>query len=432
MEVQITSRKLIKPSVQTPPHLQILKLSILDQYPYYVPNIFYYTNANHEIENINTQKLVEQLEKSLLEVLTLFYPLAGRFIKDKLIVDCNDDGVEFLEAKADGDLTQILQQEPKPYELLRRLVPSLAESATSPLLAIQVNIFKCGGLAIGVLNSHRIAGRWTMSRFINAWATTHFHDQGISKVIPPTFVSPFIFPDSSRLRFPVPPPRMASKKIVTKIFRFDREALKKLKSEVISDADSGVKHHPSRVEVVSALIWKALISVAKEKHGYLRSSSMSLPFNLRGKVGVPLDNQCGNLCRPIIARFDAKNQSKLVLSELVSLIGDAKRRASSECVKAINIPEMFSMVTNSFAEMFEELNKSEVDIFRFTSWCRVGLYEVNFGWGKPAWVSLVPPNIELTILNDTKSGDGIEAWLNLHEKDMIQLQQDPDIMAFTS
>ncbi|PNT34643.1 hypothetical protein POPTR_005G028200v4 [Populus trichocarpa] len=432
MEVQITSRKLIKPSVQTPPHLQILKLSILDQYPYYVPNIFYYTNANHEIENINTQKLVEQLEKSLLEVLTLFYPLAGRFIKDKLIVDCNDDGVEFLEAKADGDLTQILQQEPKPYELLRRLVPSLAESATSPLLAIQVNIFKCGGLAIGVLNSHRIAGRWTMSRFINAWATTHFHDQGISKVIPPTFVSPFIFPDSSRLRFPVPPPRMASKKIVTKIFRFDREALKKLKSEVISDADSGVKHHPSRVEVFSALIWKALISVAKEKHGYLRSSSMSLPFNLRGKVGVPLDNQCGNLCRPIIARFDAKNQSKLVLSELVSLIGDAKRRASSECVNAINIPEMFSMVTNSFAEMFEELNKSEVDIFRFTSWCRVGLYEVNFGWGKPAWVSLVPPNIELTILNDTKSGDGIEAWLNLHEKDMIQLQQDPDIMAFTS
>jgi hypothetical protein len=168
MEVQITSRKLIKPSVQTPPHLQILKLSILDQYPYYVPNIFYYTNANHEIENINTQKLVEQLEKSLLEVLTLFYPLAGRFIKDKLIVDCNDDGVEFLEAKADGDLTQILQQEPKPYELLRRLVPSLAESATSPLLAVQVNIFKCGGLAIGVLNSHRIAGRWTMSRFINA------------------------------------------------------------------------------------------------------------------------------------------------------------------------------------------------------------------------------------------------------------------------
>lgn len=258
------------------------------------------------------------------------------------------------------------------------------------------------------------------------------YDQGISKVTPPIFVSPFNFPDSSRLRFPVPPPRMASKKIVTKIFRFDGEAIEKLKSEVISGADSGVKHLPSRVEVVSALIWKALISVAKEKHGYLRSSSMSLPFNLRGKVGVPLDNQCGNLCRPIIARFDAKNQSKLVLSELVSLIGDAKRRASSECVKAINIPEMFSMVTNSFAEMFEELNKSEVDIFRFTSWCRMGLYEVNFGWGKPAWASLVPPNIELTILNDTKSGDGIEAWLNLHENDMIQLQQDPDTMAFTS
>ncbi|KAI5590506.1 hypothetical protein POPTR_004G017666v4 [Populus trichocarpa] len=48
MEVQLISRKLIKPSVQTPPHLQNLNISFLDQLApsLNVPNIFYYTNSD--------------------------------------------------------------------------------------------------------------------------------------------------------------------------------------------------------------------------------------------------------------------------------------------------------------------------------------------------------------------------------------------------
>uniref|UniRef100_B9I4N0 Uncharacterized protein n=1 Tax=Populus trichocarpa TaxID=3694 RepID=B9I4N0_POPTR len=40
-----------------------------------------------------------QLQKSFSETLTVFYTLAGRYIDNNLTIDCNDKGVEFVEAQ---------------------------------------------------------------------------------------------------------------------------------------------------------------------------------------------------------------------------------------------------------------------------------------------------------------------------------------------
>ncbi|KAG6776862.1 hypothetical protein POTOM_016652 [Populus tomentosa] len=430
MEVQLISRKLIKPSVQTPPHLQNLNISFLDQLApsLNVPNIFYYPN-NHHVNNI------EDLEKSLSEILTLFYPLAGRYIEDNLSVDCNDEGVEFLEAKVDGvDLTQIIQQDPNSnLDLLDHFVPCVTESDTGRLLAIQINKFKCGGLAIGLLTSHRIADIPTISTFINAWATT-FRERGISdQVRRPRFDCPFLFPQRDlRLNFP-PAPRVQPK-IVTKVFVFNKEAIDKLKSKIGGGTDSGVKYHHSRLEVVTALIWKALIGSVKAQHGHLRASSVRQIMTLRGKVTMPLpENACGNMYMPFISRFNANGESnRLELSDIASLLRDAKRKAISDCANAVNSDDVFSMVTKYHKELFEELNKGEVDTFKFSSWCRLGMEEANFGWGKPAWMSAMNFPIDVSILKDDKFGDGIEAWMTLKEIDMLHFLQDPDILALPS
>lgn len=58
--------------------------------------------------------------------------------------------------------------------------------------------------------------------------------------------------------------------------------------------------------------------------------------------------------------------------------------------------------------------------------------KLNFGWGKPAWMSAVQLTLEFGILKDNKFGDGIEAWMNLKEIDMLHFQQDPDILALPS
>lgn len=52
-----------------------------------------------------------------------------------------------------------------------------------------------------------------------------------------------------------------------------------------------------------------------------------------------------------------------------------------------------------------------VDHFGFSSWCKSGYYEVDYGWGKPVWVISIGYSesvfLNLIILMDMRSGDGI-------------------------
>lgn len=78
-----------------------------------------------------------------------------------------------------------------------------------------------------------------------------------------------------------------------------------------------------------------------------------------------------------------------------------------------------------------------VDYFGFTSWCNMGFYDVDFGWGKPIWVcSFVshdsPVFTDFVVLMDTRYGDGVEAWVNLDEHKMHILQHDHELSAFMS
>ena len=161
-KVKIVSRRLIKPAAPTPPHLKSYKTSSIDQLapPAYVPFILYY-HANGDKNEVDERS--KRLEKSLSEILTLYYPLAGRYIKDKQLVDCNDEGVEYLESQVSGKLAQVLQGELKP-ELLNSLVPNVMPSETTPLAFVQVNIFECGGLAIALECAHFIIDGITQGR----------------------------------------------------------------------------------------------------------------------------------------------------------------------------------------------------------------------------------------------------------------------------
>jgi hypothetical protein len=90
----------------------------------------------------------------------------------------------------------------------------------------------------------------------------------------------------------------------------NKEAIDKLNSKISGGSDSGVKYHPSRLEVVTALLWKVLIGSAKAQRGHLRASSLLQIMTLRGKVSMPLpENCCGNMCMPFISRFNAYDKS---------------------------------------------------------------------------------------------------------------------------
>nr|XP_033517049.1 salutaridinol 7-O-acetyltransferase-like [Nicotiana tomentosiformis] len=174
-KIHIVSRKLIKPSNPTPKHLQSFKLSLFDQLApsYHIKIILYYNNIG-ENKAANNSQLLTQLEEPLAHTLSKFYPLAGRLVKDQehLFIDCSDQGVEYLEAKVDGTLAELLRQG-LDVENLDQLLPQEvgpADSATSPLVTIQTTLFYCGGLAIGVCVSHKVADTSIVLSFINGWA----------------------------------------------------------------------------------------------------------------------------------------------------------------------------------------------------------------------------------------------------------------------
>ncbi|KAK1383937.1 hypothetical protein POM88_021672 [Heracleum sosnowskyi] len=171
MKVEVVSREFIKPYHSTPPSLRDYTISLIDELlpAMNLPTILYYVNDNH-----SSSTRCEHLKRSLSKVLTRFYPYAGRYIKESFMVDCSDQGSEFVEAMVDVSLDDFIgQTKNMKMEHLNCLLPrpiGADDEVTDPLLAVQVSAFACGGWAIGVLASHRIADMSTSSTFINEWA----------------------------------------------------------------------------------------------------------------------------------------------------------------------------------------------------------------------------------------------------------------------
>eukprot|EP00261_Vitis_vinifera_P036410 XP_019077653.1 PREDICTED: vinorine synthase-like [Vitis vinifera] len=195
---------------------------------------------------------------------------------------------------------------------------------------------------------------------------------------------------------PRPPPKISgTNKVVTRRLVFDGAKISSLRARA---HDPSFQRDPSRVEVVIALIWRVLMGVSKAKHGRLMTSLASLSMNLRPKI-IPPFNPCA------------------VETSLQEMLQD---------------PKVYSTVIKSRNELHEAMEEEEVDVFMFTSWGRLPLYEADFGWGKPVWVSKIHLPAEQIFLLDGEGGDGIDAWVGLNKQDILQLQQDGDILAFTS
>ncbi|KAL0351630.1 UNVERIFIED_CONTAM: (13S,14R)-1,13-dihydroxy-N-methylcanadine 13-O-acetyltransferase AT1 [Sesamum calycinum] len=146
MEGEIISREHIKPSSPTPLEQRTHKLSLLDQIvpPIYVPLVLYYPNLeNTPMDPDFISHTTQILKQSLSSTLTRFYPLAGR-IKDKLSIDCNDEGLPFVVTKFNTRLSDFLKN--PDAQACRGHIPSPLTWAEpgpgSNVALIQVNFFE--------------------------------------------------------------------------------------------------------------------------------------------------------------------------------------------------------------------------------------------------------------------------------------------------
>ncbi|KAI3828778.1 hypothetical protein L1987_02888 [Smallanthus sonchifolius] len=283
MKLEIQSRKLIKPSKSTPLTLRRYEISFIDELAptmnlplllLFPPNLDY------------NQTFVVDLEESLKKTLANLYPLAGRYMEDIHIVDCNDEGVEFTQAKADITIQQLLDRKIHP-NLVNELIPSklLASGHTNAMLATQVTMFQCGGLALGVSIAHRIGDVSTVITFLNQWATLSRKDTNIE-------FGPFggtdiksssLFPAQGLLPIEVGFSKLNNNDdYMTKKLSFTENAISNMKNKVTMNGKRNA-HQLFKVRLVSALIWKAFVGVDHVINGHRRTSVLVQPVALRPK-----------------------------------------------------------------------------------------------------------------------------------------------------
>ncbi|KAF8399878.1 hypothetical protein HHK36_015748 [Tetracentron sinense] len=417
-KVEIISRESIKPSFPTPHHLTNFQLSFLDQLapPVYVPIILFF--------DCNVQICTHRLKKSLSATLTRFYPLAGR-IKNSVSIDCNDDGADYFEAQVTAQLSDVVAQ-PKA-DVLKQFLPcepfyTWTGSGADVLLAIQVNVFDCGGTAIGVCISHKIADVASLATFVGTWSAI---SRGSTEIVDPRLDLASLFPPRDLSGF-MPTTGIVKDKIVTKRFVFDASKIAALRAKAATTGTC------TRVEALSTFIWRRFLALfaAERKAGTENMHVLIHAVNLRGRMDPPLPQYSfGNVWRPAIT-LPLLGESDKESDGLEGLVRDAIRKVDGEYVKKLEEGDEY---LKNIKKTSEQFHKGEVVTFNFSSWCRFPFYEVDFGWGKPRWVSTTGlPFKNVIIFMDTKSGDGIEAWVNMLEGDMAEFEHDQELREFTS
>ncbi|KAH6816023.1 hypothetical protein C2S51_020843 [Perilla frutescens var. frutescens] len=431
--VNVLSRKLVKPSKPTPAHLRTYNISVMDEInpSMFVVRILYYQSGAIEGK-------MDSLEESLAQVLSLFYPLAGRYDKEKRVVNCNDEGAQYSIAEVKYQLNQLIEGkvEVEQLNLLLPLQIGAADEPQDPMLALQINRFECGGTAIAVCASHRIFDAGSVSIFLTAWSNAATGGGG-RPAITPVFDTSSYFPSENLPPLQTHESRTRNKKIVVKRLVFTKTALSKLRDRLSTAWKStGSQRPPSRVAVASAVLIQALLRADRAKYGKSRASLIAQAINVRGRTIPPVSkHSCGSWATFSNLELDA-NESREMATDFPGLVlkmRDAAARGVDDCARILTDREFGRWaLVGSYVEAAQKADGGDCKVVWISDWSKFGDYEVDLGFGKPVWVSLAGGRLEdIFVLMNMKDKEGIEVWLSLQESDMRFLEQDEEIRMFT-
>jgi hypothetical protein len=275
-------------------------------------------------------------------------------------------------------------------------------------------------MAIGLCISHRLADAASLSIFLQAWAATARGESDL--VASPDFCSTKLYPAANEaIKIPG---EVVNRTSVTKRFVFVASKIEELRNKVASD----VVPRPTRVQSVTSLIWKCVVTASTDT---IREKALFQPANLRTKIPSLLsENQIGNLLFNSLI-LDGKAGMDIVetVKELQKRAEDLSGLVQDEEGSSMTIGwRLFGEIINS------KFNREDHDMHSVTSWCKIPLYDACFGWGSPVWVAgSVSPNLDyVTVLIDSKDGQGIEAWVTLPQENMLLLEQSTELLAFAS
>ncbi|XAR49614.1 Vinorine synthase [Bertholletia excelsa] len=421
MEVTVNSREIIKPARPTPAHLRVLELSFLDQItaPLFAPMIYFYSPPPPPAAAADGSTA---LKTSLSDTLTVFYPLAGRLV-GTCHVDCNDEGVQYVEAHAKVPLSHLLAV--SDLSLLNCLLPfpHLADASKLPL-AVQVTFLGCGGIVIGTCFNHKIADAVSIMYFMKSWAgraksghlsSMKCHGFDLARVFPPR--------DMPKMKT-TSIVNAKKERIVAKRFVFCASALSMLRAKY---GNSLI--HPTRVEALSAFLWTKILAATQGGGGVPKTHSLLFHMvNLRTRLNPPLPElYFGNVVG--YAMVVQPCNSKADVSGFVAQTREATRRIDGQYLGRF----LYEHLVSNSTLLSCAKEAAEVLQLTFSSTWRLPVYDADFGWGRPLWVTMAQQaKKNLIFFFPTRLGNGIEALVHLKEDEMARLEADEEFSAFLS
>lgn len=222
---------------------------------------------------------------------------------------------------------------------------------------------------------------------------------------------------------------VGDKDIVTKRFVFNDSNISKLRQKM-----GCFNFNPTRVEAVTALIWKSSLEAAKANsaEGRFPSSMISHAVNIRHRIMASSEHHSiGNLWQQAVSQL-VEVEEEMGLCDLAERVRKTTREVDGNYVAKLQGLEFYKVI-ESLKEARIMASEKGVPCYSFSSWVRFGFYEVDFGWGKPTYVRTIGVPIKnVVILMGTKDGDGLEAWVTLTTSNMVQFEQNPELLEFAS
>ncbi|KAK7277320.1 hypothetical protein RIF29_18471 [Crotalaria pallida] len=398
-----------------------------------------------------SQHVSAQLKKSLSEALTIFYPLAGRR-NDLFNINCNDEGAIYIEASINYTMEEFLK--PPKLELLNKLLP-FEPNKTQPFqqvlpqLLVQLNIFMCGGIAIGLCNLHTIIDACSCCSFLKTW----------SSICKGSSMDEISLPDLSSASSFFPPRNISGArsgvlndninnnnslgsknmepKCTTTRFLFNEKAINEIIIKIEHDGVISTKT-TTRYQALSSFISKHMVMACMEEESTQSSECITRPVvvihvvDMRIRMGEPFSqDSIGNLLWPAALVYEKVNK-ETEIRDLVRIMREGLGKFTKELFLKIQNDDVFLWSDECAKLMHEGMETNNPIPLVFTSWGKVGFNEIDFGWGKPLWLALrggtqeTMPNS--TVFLETK--EGIEAWVTMEERHMAILENDKDFLRF--
>nr|GMD67987.1 vinorine synthase-like [Ipomoea batatas] len=435
LKVEVYQKEKVRPFSPTPQSLRNYKLSLLDILIsiFYTPIVFFYDSraGGHDYD---------ELKDSLMKTLSVWYPLAGR-IKDGTTIECNDEGADFVRAKVTNcDLGEFLRH-PK-LEDIRQLLPldpyPNAIHPALPMLAVQLNRFRCGGTAVAFCVWHGLADASAMVGLFNTLAAFNrgegpINPGGVIVDASPIFRPGNLVGPGNFVSTPLKPISLENRgKYSSKRFVFGKQDIERLRNNYYHPSEH--RRRPSRVQALSAFIWAAVIRAILPANPNLKTHLLTNVVNLRKKLNPPFHSEClGNINQVVAARWeseaDADGGGRVTAGFLVGRVVEAIDKITDDYMREMHAEGGFLI---AILDVFKALhNADEIKYLSISSLCNVQFSQVDFGWGKPIWIGLGHTLDDSAVFMDTEDG-GIEVWIGLAQEVMCNLVKDMEFHAYVS